>query len=523
MACLIIGCLIKFSLQIFEGEGSFLGSVMESSDELYAAAASLGIEIQLFLSYSSEMTEEIILSCINLASKSSRGLYPKVSESETLAESFLTAFPSINPLSAHAILSSGNTLGKFLELSNEGKICAIKKYRVPDESVALLSATSKYGEREDCKSGLTDHSSSVSSVPDSGNLQFKSASEKKRLKYTHDPYNDVEPPNDLFHMEPLDPLPDDILNPPKPSVSCNSWLSGSAEISNKQGQFNSSSIDKLFSFEEFNANCWRSAPEAMKDHRRQSIKVPGIPQDKFIGEVIDVDDTPAFKECFSPFLLDEEKDYMARNSRMSGLSCGANITNPIDIDSASDAWISRRDTVQSRKEEIKPHFGTIGRRNSPMNCQRRLTEEDMLQKAPQNSYNPSFQQAYTRNSNSTPLSNALQSTQTKQGSPWTIEFLNRIREKSRLRQQSIPRNLSSSPRFNFSENASRPTKRKSPSIFEFYKYEGGSNSTPKKIVDQKRLKRTSQSLSSLKKNEKASASSVPPWTPIDKRAKRVGQ
>lgn len=150
---------IYFS-QLFEGEINFLSSVMESSDGLYATAASLGIDLQLFCSYSSELTDEIILSNILYAAKLCRGIFPKMPESETLAESFLTKFPSINPLTAHAILSSGSKLIEFLEWSNERRILALQHYHVPEESIVLFSAFCSYGEREDSKSIMTDCSSS---------------------------------------------------------------------------------------------------------------------------------------------------------------------------------------------------------------------------------------------------------------------------------------------------------------------------------------------------------------------------
>ncbi|KAG8381336.1 hypothetical protein BUALT_Bualt06G0111800 [Buddleja alternifolia] len=551
---------------IFEGECNFLGGIMESSDELYAAAASLGIDIQLFCSYSSEMTEEIILSCINVAAKLSRGLYPKMSDSESLAESFLTAFPSINPLSAHAVLSSDAMLGKFLELSNGGRICALKKYQVPDESISLLTAISRYGEREDSKSGMTDCSSSVS-APDSENVQFESACDRKKPKYTHNLYNDVEPPNDLFHIGSLNLLPDDQLNPPKLSLSHSSWLSESAEISDKQ--FGLSFEDKLLSHsQEFDADMMRpinksslyefpvarglemsdekekpcmprinidsnprlrSAAAAKNNFSRPGKKVPKIPQEDFVGEVIDVEDTLAFTEnfsvpkpgSFSPFLLDAEKDYAARNSRISKRSLDATnlpmFTIPADIHSAPDVWMSGKGNRQNLREEIKPpHFGTIRRNDISMKCQKDLVEEDIIQKAPENSYEQAFHENNTRSFGSTPLSNALHSNQLRQGSPWTIEFLNRIREKSRLHKQSVSYDLSS-PSFGSSGNISKITKRKSPSILEFYKYKGGS--TPQKIVDQKRPKRSSEPLNSLK-NKKAS-NSCPSWTPVDKRARRT--
>lgn len=547
---------------------------MESSDELYAAAASLGIDVQLFCSYSHEMTEEIILSCVNVAAKLSRGLYPKMSDSESLAESFLTAFPSINPLSAHAILSSDAILGKLLELSNGGRICALQKYQVPDESIAFLSVVSRYGEREDSKSGVTDCSSSLS-VPDSENVQFKSASERKKPKYTHNLYNAGEPPNDLFHMESQKLLPDHQHNRPKLSVSCNSWLSESTDIS-KLEQFGLSFNDNLLCHSQdidadmmksFDADMmksidkssvhdfplakglqisderekpwmppididcsprWRSATTLKNNFSRQSIKSTGILQGNSTGEVIDVEDTPAFREkfsvanssSFSPILLDVEKDYAARNSRMNKrLSSATNLpifSDPTDIHSASGAWVYRNDTRQILREEIKPHFDIIKRSNISMMRRKGFVEEDMVEKVPQNSYKQSFQEKGTRSLGGTPLSNALHSTQ-PQGSPWTIEFLNRIREKSRLRKQSVSYDLSS-PSFGSSGNTSKVTKRKSPSVLEFYKYKGGS--TPQKIVEEKRLKRFSQPLNTLK-TKKASSSCTSSLTPVDKRARRV--
>ncbi|KAJ7974201.1 Protein SHORTAGE IN CHIASMATA 1 [Quillaja saponaria] len=120
------GCFL-----VFEGQTDFVLTVMESSDGLYAAAASLGIDLQLFFSYSSEMTNEIIVNCIKYATKLTRGLYPKMPE-----------------------------------------IFVLQKYNVPDESVALFSAFCRYGEREDSKSIMTDCSSSVSSGPDSDRNQI---------------------------------------------------------------------------------------------------------------------------------------------------------------------------------------------------------------------------------------------------------------------------------------------------------------------------------------------------------------
>ncbi|KZV46919.1 hypothetical protein F511_06161 [Dorcoceras hygrometricum] len=543
------GCCIL----IFEGEGSFLGGIMESSDELYAAAASLGIDVQIFCSYSSEMTEEIILSCINKLSQLNRGLFPKMSESESLAESFLTTFPSINPLSAHAILSSDTVLGKFMGLSNESKLRILQKYQVPEESVSLFSATSRFGEREDSKSGLTD-CSSVSSVLDSENVQFKSASERKKPKFCPNLYSAEEPSNCSFHLESQKLLSDE-LNHPKISVSCNSWMSGTADVFDEPGNFNISFDDKLkvyggkfdvdtlnmstnmpkpYNFpvlkglRPFDVECGpglRSATTELNGFSFQSTKVHGNSQENFKGEVVDVEGTSEFRDDllfanldgFSPFLLDVEKDYAARNSRRSKLSSSDVVTNPFHTESAFDVWIPRKDG-QVIGEETKPHFDIINSDNTSIECQKGLLKVNIVEETPKTFCTWPSQENGTNSYVATPLSNALRSTQLQQGSPWTVEFLNRIREKSRLRKQSLSYN-SSSPCFGSSGNISNNAKRKSPSIFESYRYEVGS--TSKKIGEQKRQKRSSQPPNSMK-NEKTSTARPPSWTPLDKRARRVG-
>ncbi|GER50992.1 regulator of ribonuclease-like protein [Striga asiatica] len=546
---------------IFEGDLNFLCSIMESSDELYAAGASLGVDIQLFYSYSYEMTEEIIISCINVAEGLSGDLYPRMSDSEGLAESFLTACPSINPLSAHAILSSDTILGKFLELSNEGRVLALKKYKVHDESVTLLSAICKYGEQEDSKSGLTN-SSSVS-VPDLENAEPKIVPEKKKARYTHNLYDPGEPPESLFHTESLKLNPGDQLNLSKLSAPCNAWLSGSNEIYNKLAPMDmcfddmlpghcldndadmmksslqdfpltkginiSDEREKLW-MPQFDLDCpprWSSATAAKSNFGTQSNRVTATLQENFTGEVVDLEDTPEFKEHFTagnsasfPFAHYVEKGYAPRSSRINKRPLSTTdlpqFSNLIDDDSASVAWVSRDDT-QTLRKGIKPYFDTINRNSYTMMNQNELVQENIIGKIPTNSYKMSIQEKGAQSAGGTPLKNALRSTPPR-GSPWTVEFLNRIREKSRLRKQSASYDLSSPPAYGSSGDISNITKRKSPSILELYKYEGGN--TPQKKVEKNRLKRSSRPLNSLK-NKSASATSSPTWTPVDKRARRM--
>ncbi|KAG9132807.1 hypothetical protein Leryth_022010 [Lithospermum erythrorhizon] len=223
---------------VFEGGTSYIAGIMESSDELYAAAASLGIDLQLFYSYSSEMTDEIILSCIKMVTKSARDLCPKISDSETLAESFLTTFPSINPLSAHAILSTGGNLVNYMEWSPECRIRAVQKFHVPGESISLLSALSRFGEKENSLSGMTECSSSVSSGTDSDNIHYKRNNESKKRKYMQNNV-DMAMPDSLYQGS-LELLSNESPN------SHGAFGPFSSEIFHDFGKTNLSSKDEMF-------------------------------------------------------------------------------------------------------------------------------------------------------------------------------------------------------------------------------------------------------------------------------------
>ncbi|CAN6709579.1 unnamed protein product [Malus baccata var. baccata] len=209
---------------------------MESSDGLYAAAACLGIDLQLFNSYSSELTDEIVLSCMAHATKLTRFMYHRMPELESLAESFLTKLPSVNALTAHAILSSGGLLKEFLESSRETRMSVLQKYYVPDESITLLkvitlfSALCKYGEPADSKPIMTDCSSSVSSSPDSGRYNLNIVSERKKRKYNGSPDKYELPTNEFLHLEPLNQFSTRILHPSTASKLTDSCMSKSPKI-----------------------------------------------------------------------------------------------------------------------------------------------------------------------------------------------------------------------------------------------------------------------------------------------------
>lgn len=541
---------------------------MESSDELYAAAASLGMDIRIFYSYSSEMTDEIILSCIELSLMTSRGLYPKMRETQTLAESFLSAFPSINPLSAHAILSSAGLLVEFLEWTHERRIHAVQKYQVPDESITLLSALSRFGEREDSKSGMTDCSSSVSSAPGSESLHFKSNSVGTKRKTTWNIENLNTPTNELFDFDPPRTFSKARLNHPRASGLCdsrisedidffdefgNSSLSFDTELCVQRQSLDTYGTEDLFKVTELCDYQMRKDPH-MGDELNK-LEAPQIdvclrPRERvYVGmmnkldrknnysgnfkeditdEVIDIDDTPATRKAFRnakyksfstlEHAMERSKTGVPKAAKklFFGASGLQEFPTTVDIDSSPDACTSVRDLGQGSGQGMGQHLNAgFYHKKSQIKHKKGVTEEGVSEKVKCLS-DLTMQDNNTACYGETPLSSARQSTRLQQGSPWTIEFLNKMREKSRSRQQFLPRDLSA-PWHGYPGKSSEVTNRKSPSTIEFYKYQG--NSCQEAGTGRKRPKKCIQLPAST--TEKASDRLIPTWTPDDKRAKRV--
>lgn len=551
---------IYFS-QLFEGEINFLSSVMESSDGLYATAASLGIDLQLFCSYSSELTDEIILSNILYAAKLCRGIFPKMPESETLAESFLTKFPSINPLTAHAILSSGSKLIEFLEWSNERRILALQHYHVPEESIVLFSAFCSYGEREDSKSIMTDCSSSVSSGPDSNKCHFNVASEKKPKKCIRSPSKIGMHMNDAWQFEPLNHFPDDVQGPPGVLKGDDCWMLRDTEILDDL-QWPRPSLKDMFGQNQgmdIAQTVDYSTISKPRDSRNSKVPVildevenPGLylndkfwgqdegsemvinnkldwkntsqsenPHEDFLGEVINLTDiigkdVPSITNSmyFSTWLPETEQD-STRKSAARRLLFGKNncptFPSAAAINSVSDLFSSVKDHRKSSQKN-----NSYAENDMPLKRTKKQLEDILMQGSVRNTKELAFKEEVSHYGG-TPLSKAIHSAHPQPGSPWTIEFLNRVREKSRMRQQSFPCDTST-PDFGCSGGISKVTKRKSPSILEFFKYKGGSN--PEKLHNQKKQKQYKQFPSSSNCG-RYSASFLPTRTPADKRSRQV--
>lgn len=555
-----------FFSQVFEGDTNFICTVMESSDGLYAAAASLGLDLQLFCSHSSELTDEIIVSCIGNSIKLTGGLYPKMPESETLAESFLTKFPSVNPLTAHAMLSSKGMLLDLLECRQEQRIMAMKKYHVPEESTNLFSTLCQSGEREDSKSIMTDCSSSVSSGLDSDKCHLNSDSERKRQKSIYNPDKIDMLMDDFLHFEPLNKVTDGLLNPYEVFEHYDSWkdhqmfddcqkpgsslkdLSGKKQELDFDVMMKTSRVSKAYNshifeypliLEEMNGPKFSlkeslvgqnqgSDSARMNNFDCHNISKPSDLQEDFIGEVIDLTSSPLSGKVI--FSIPKSSSFSASVPQMEGnsimkskiarrLSFGKNslrtFPTAAEINSGSDIL----DCGKVPRQSIQ---GTTDHPDTENNNDKLLLEhrknllDQVFVQRFAGSRGVPFQEEISHY-NGTPLSKAIRSANPQPSSPWTMEFLNRIKEKSRLRQQSLPADTAA-PCLGISANISKVAKRRSPSILEFFKYQGGS--TPGKLPEQKKQKRSINS-SSLSKNKMPSTSFLPTWTPIDKRSRQV--
>jgi hypothetical protein len=186
---------------------------MEVFDSLYASAASLDMNLQIFFSETPKWTDQVIRNCIRNATRINTAPSPDVPETENLAESFLSAFPSINPLSAHMILSSGSLMD-FLSLSHEQRIQAVEKYLFPPHSISLFSTLCKFGELGESRSVMID-CSSVDSDISSALLQFPRKRKKRALQDISVPFNDPACGNTLNELCGDYVEHDKLFSPPK--------------------------------------------------------------------------------------------------------------------------------------------------------------------------------------------------------------------------------------------------------------------------------------------------------------------
>lgn len=126
-------------LQIFEGEPAFTSSVLRSTPKLAEAAAGFGMQVHCFVSGNPQCTEDLVLTCIERVRQEAKKPYSfPMPECMTDGELFLDQFPSINPLTAHAILCLGVPLSKFVLWSHDDMARSLQDFGVPKESLKLF-------------------------------------------------------------------------------------------------------------------------------------------------------------------------------------------------------------------------------------------------------------------------------------------------------------------------------------------------------------------------------------------------
>ncbi|KAL0710344.1 hypothetical protein Bca4012_017322 [Brassica carinata] len=554
-------------VMVFEGEPTCLATVMDSSDELYAAAGSLGINLQIFCSSSADLTDEIILRCIKSSVKSSQ-VHAKMPESESLAESFLTKFPSVNPLTAHVILSSAGSLLEFMKLPDASKVQMLQKYHVPEESVELFSSLCRYGAREDSKSVMTDSSSSVASGPDSdthhsGSKRNQYVTGKDEIdmdELVHcvpstefagmkrkpsgdfqldDPWSSRD--HEMFHFDPETEFPDVPLKPSGIIHHNDSWPSKDPERFDKKSGPGSSSKDTFwesdFGVEEnlpgFESWSFPVTDDFMSQNRGKANLHDTRNSENFMGdykgEVINTEDSKFLEKDFppspgynrySPAVSDVAQD--PRKSKSARKLSFSEPIQPTFPTSAEINFSSERLPIEKdhRKVSTSSPRGYVN--NYPAKRQRTLLEEVLTRRSAVSTTDHPFQEEISHFGRS-PLSNAIRSPAPVQGSPWTVDFLNRVREKSieRKQQQSLQQSLPS-PHITPSSLETRVNlnksniKRKSPSILEFFKHRGGNARS--RVPEERKQKRFKNS-SASPQNERFD-SLLRSYTPVDKRAKQ---
>ncbi|KAM0938882.1 putative protein shortage in chiasmata 1 [Dioscorea sansibarensis] len=494
------GCVM-----IFEGEISFLAAIMDSSDALYAAAASLDMNLQLFCSYTSETTDEIILSSVRTATTLNRSFYPAMPESETIGESFFTKFPSINPLSAHAILSSVGMLVEFLEWSHERRIRAIGKYHIPEQCMSLFSSVCRYGELGESKSVMTE-CSSIDSDSSSGKFQsdrkrHKMAIDSRRCSMSFDKC-----------IETLNQLTDD-----------------SAEKAQTSHLYQL----RNFCMSRVQGNNCRVQPPVFGRLVRD-IEGHDYINENSVDEVID-QNSSFFGEKLNPETVNFLSKLQARNETAAESSqphrslFGATVHPTFPTAAEINKWDILKVQNQDLKDKVSDRSSLGFKEDFTVEDQGHYQKENLLSR---HVFGSSVNENIKPHNSGSACLNTIQSQRADKGSNWTMELLNRVKEKRRTHQQSLQCNkspnlisvmnrkekypISRSPSIIDSYRSKASIKR-SPSIIDSYRFQGSNKS--KNVAKQKWNKGTKAQKSNSEENHDALLI-TPTWTPVDKRARQ---
>lgn len=478
---------------------------MESSDALYAAAASLDINLQLFCSHEPDSTDDIILSCIKAANRSTKGIYPAMPESESIGESFLTRFPSINPLSAHAILSSGGSLVEFLQWSNEHRIRAVEKYRVPEESMSLFSILCRFGEVGESKSVMTQCSSIDSDI----DSELLSSPRKRQRNVSHIlPTHSDDPFLDL-----AEPMNQNIRLKEKPPAFRQHQLRNFFEIHEKMrkidNDYNNDMLDKT-------AGGSASAGNASSG-RIESNYIGRNFIDVINDECIFLDENVSSTSDAFNFLeaVDSGSEPTIRSSKSTSRQTRRTKDHSVfptseEINHHMDSFLNDRPNFDDRifnKEHT--HFNYNKGDGLVIN---RGHHKSFMQDNNANIINLSAQEKAPPVDAGNPFSNTARQS-SLHGPGWFTDILNRLKEKGNKQQQTIQTNTYC----NSARIKDTPIKMKSPSTIDTYRYQGSNEMNTTKRKCKKDVKRKF----SNNNKDKDTPFITRTWTPIDKRARQV--
>ncbi|KAL6633889.1 hypothetical protein ACP70R_026560 [Stipagrostis hirtigluma subsp. patula] len=515
---LLMSLSFSFStcIMVFEGENHFLSAVMDSSDSLYASAASLDMNLQLFFSQTPKSTDQIILSCIGNANRINQAPTPDITESASLAESFLTAFPSINPLSAHMILSSGSLLD-FLSWSYEQRIQAVEKYLLPPQSISLFSALCKFGELGESRSVMTECSSADSDIS-SAFLQSPRKKKKRALQDFSVAVNDPLCPNPLNQLRGDHVEDDKIFSPPKLRKFSHTedTMPELPEVFMFDQSLNMGSQDVFYEPRKHDVNAVTGnqmidddfsnglAPNLGRYNDRTSSMVDTYN----ISWQAELEGKQAIKSAFP-------------TSRPSFYPTHSHPVFPtaLEINNKPGDWDMSCDTNPTRKGHLHGDFTTISCRND-LGSRYHEPREEIMQ-------NPASSLAF--------LKQDFGSHAASQGSGWEIDYLRQMNEQRRARQERSRYNVSatlSDPRirdrssrihsappidsFRYQGNVDTPSKHRSPSsgTQRYGKSREG-------IKAQSHRVRKDFKVQPSRNHEKSLVPSIDPtWTPVDKRARQ---
>nr|XP_025878519.1 protein SHORTAGE IN CHIASMATA 1 isoform X2 [Oryza sativa Japonica Group] len=505
------GCIM-----VFEGEADFLSAVMDSSDSLYTAAASLDMNLQLFFSHTPRSTDEIILNCITNVTSCYKAPLPDIPESESLAESFLTSFPSINPVSAYMLLSSGGSLVEFLSWPHERRIQAVGKYLLSPKIISLFNALCKFGELGESRSVMTE-CSSVDSDISSAFLQSPRKRKQRSLQAC------AVPTNKLLFSDSLNQIPGDYAE--HAEVFSPSKLRKFSDMDNTIPE-----LPDVFTFDE--SLNMRSEGFSYQQKKHDVDAIPGnqVINDDFsngltpnnqaynrrTGNMVDTFDLPWQPE-FGGTHPSKSTFHTSRPS------CSRTHSNPVfstafEINDDPGEWNISGGTKQTWKGLA--HGGTVDDSYRYDMDNRYHEPRDEIMQHPASSL--AFQKL------------DFGSHATSQGSCWEIDYLRQMSAKRKARQErsrcsnspgmSIPRMRDSNSKilnpppkesFRYRGDRDTPSRDQSPSIGTQHYGKGKEGAKA-----QNRRARKDFNVQPTSHKKRIEPSIDPTWTPIDKRARQ---